>query len=435
MSVPARRFSRWPSVALIASIAACGGDDAPQASRSPFTVWVFDEGLGAGESKQPLADVEVDFDPPDGAARVRARTAADGHVVFDADFTKAGGTVTVVSPDHVIVSALDASPQTARARPNDAGKPPEDLVLVMPRLDAAIRASTIDLRGMIAGKDDGASVDVSASGVRRLGSSYAKDPTYILRAPRARPFFLVAHEISSTREASGASVNELTRSARIDVPPHDADTVLDVDLSNATPLPLRQARVRATFPPGGPFGADGSCSATVHGADSTLLAGIFRKSTKDATGCDLEMTVAETEVAPDTLLTSAVLVAPDGSRSERTEVGVLASSATLDDFVAPPVVADVSRSLREPIAIEGLPAGADVRVDVFAGDQLLWVLRSPPGGLPDGVLHVPLAPVSFSADVVLLALAITAELDRVVLPSGTEVYRRTATSRDVVVRR
>jgi hypothetical protein len=428
--------ARWSILASLIALAACSDEEAPKPPRTPLTVWALDEATGAGDPQMPLANVEVAFDPPGGGARVVSRTAPDGHVVFEADFTKEGGTVTVISADHVFVSALDASPATARARPNSAGKPAEDLVLVVPRLDTAMLAETIELRGALTGKTKPESiVDVSVSGVRRLGSNATREESYSLRAPRARPFFLLGHELESNKPAGGTTVNEVIKSFRLEVPAREAHGELDIDVASVPPLPLRPVRVRAPLPPGGPFGAAASCSATVQAADSTLLLGAFRRGANDGAACDLDMTVAETDIAPDTPLTTAVLVAPDGSRSVRTEPGVLADGASLDGFVLPPVIADVSRSLRDPIAVERLPPDADVRIDVFAGNQLMWVLTSPPGGLRTPTLVMPASPTRFTADITLLALTVTVQLERTVLPSGTVVHRREATSRDVIVRR
>ena len=39
---------------------------------------------------------------------------------------------------------------------------------------------------------------------------------------------------------------------------------------------------------------------------------------------------------------------------------------------------DGSRTVRDPIPLDGFPAGADLIARVFAGGQLLWILYGPP---------------------------------------------------------
>ena len=98
--------------------------------------------------------------------------------------------------------------------------------------------------------------------------------------------------------------------------------------------------------------------------------------------------------------------------------------------------ADAERATTDPIPLDGFPAGADLRLDVFAADQLIWILHGPPGG-PHGksvVLPSPLG-IEFTVDIRLLAVSIVAEVDRIGLPPHGELYRRSATSRDMTLRR
>jgi hypothetical protein len=432
----------WPGVA-VAAIVACSNDGArtesppassSSASKTPLVVWVLDEGLTAFDPPTPLAGVEIAFDPPDGLARELMRTEADGHVVVEADFTREGAAITAASPDHVIVSALNISPTYAHLRPNTFGKPAEDIVLVPPRLDRAILGATVELRGALAGKAEKSAVDVSVSALRRLGNDTTTEGSYVLRAPRGRPFVLFGHEQSTP--ANPTELPELIKSFRIDVPARDTDGVLDIDIGAAAALPTKPVRIHADVPIDEPFGTPPDCLGLVKSAESTLLVGGFRRQFPNTGGCDVEMTVADANIEPESTITSVVLTAFDGSRSVRTERGVLADGAKIDNFLIPPTIVEASRTIQDAIPIERINAGTDVHVDVFAGNQLLWVLDGPIGRLRKPALNLP-APfgVTFTVDVNLFAITITARADGTQLPSGKMIWGREATSRDVLVRR
>jgi hypothetical protein len=419
---------------------ACGDDGATSPRpKTPMTVWIFDDGVSPFDVAPPLPNVDVAFDPPSGGERIVRRTEADGHVRFEADFSKGGAQVSAFSADHTLLTMLDVSPESVSKRPNTFGKPESDLVVVLPRLDEATRRSTVELRGTLGGKRAPSSlVEIAASGVGRLGSATTSGTAYALRATAGRPFFLLGHEQGAEMRADGIVAFEHFESFRIDVPARDADGVLDIDLAATAALPVRTVHLRATAPAGSVFGPDTSASATVSSADSALLAGTFTKATRATTelAFDLEVTLAETDVGPERLLTRATLVAANGALTRRSELGVVADGTSWTDFLAPVEVPDASRSLADAIPLEGFPDGADLRIDVFANEQLIWVLHSPPGGPREKRVVLP-APfgVRFSADVQLFALSIVAERERIFLPPHGELYRQVAIGRDVIVRR
>lgn len=425
--------------ATFASAPACG--TAETRETTPLTVWAFEERLHPADPSEvdaPLAGALVAFDPPGGGARVVRPLEADGHATFEGDFAAGTATVTVYSPQHLLVSLIETSPEAAARRPNAFGKPASDLVVVVPRLDDGVRARSVELRGKLANRRAAAStVDVSASSLRRLGSFATKTDEYALRVPRDRPFFLLGHEIENVARDGAVLTNVPRGSFRIDVPARSADGVLDIDVAAAAPLPTRTVRVRLDKPAGARalFGDGSRGTATVVSAESELLLGAIEsaKPTADGAGFEVAMRVAETDIGSEHALTMSTLTAPDGSRSVRFDPGVAADGATLADFLPPLVVGQASRSITDPIPLDGFPAGADLVVEVYAGGQLGWLVLGPPGGSksPAFVLPAPLE-IRFPE---LVALAIEARADPINLPPRGAFHRRVATSRDVPVHR
>jgi hypothetical protein len=416
---------------------------APTPPTTPFTIWVFDEGATTADDGAPLPGVMVALDLPDANAstRVVKTTEADGHVTFDADLSHGAVHVSAFSADHTLVTMLEASPDTARARPNTFGKPPGDLAIILPRLDASIRSAAIGLHGAISTKRDPAdSISLSASGVRRIGQAETKASTYALRGPKNLPFLVLGHESGTQGDTNGVIMFEHVKSFRIDVPARGDDELLDVDVGSMAALTVEPLHVRADIPPGtsSPFVPGTRASAIVGSADSALLVGTFGSvaATSDALGFDLVVNVAQTDIAPERISTKAAIVAPDGTTSIRTELGILADHTVWNDFLFPTPVADTNRSVADPIPLDGFPTGAELRLEVFAADQLVWILHGPPGG-PRGptVTMPPTLGIDFPISVQLVALSIIAQADRVPLPPHGELYRRIAVSRDVNLRR
>jgi hypothetical protein len=432
--------------AALAAVVACGGRRraAAGAPTTPLTVWVFDEGSSLADEGEPLPGVMVALDAPGGgatAAHVVKATEADGHVTFDADLSHGGVHVSAFSADHTLVTMLDASPDTARARPNTFGKPAEDLAIVLPRLDATIRSSTIELRGSVAGKRDlGDSLSLTAGAVRRIGDDETKAGTYALRGPKNVPFIVLGHEAGTQSDTNGTITFEHVKSFRLDVPARATDDVLDIDVAASAALTMQQLHVRADIPTGdaSPFVPGTRASAIVQSADSTLLVGTFGSiaATPDGLGFDLVVNVAHTDIAPERVTTQASIVAPDRSTSVRTELGIAADKTVWSDFLFPPPVDSALRTISDPVPLTGFPVGADLRLEVYAGGQLVWTLLGPPGGpRVDSVTMPPPLGISFPVSVQLVALLVIAQADRIPLPPHGELYRRVAISRDVTLRR
>ena len=436
---------RLAAAALLA-VACSSSPRAAVAPTTPFTVWVFDEGATNADEGAPLPGVMVALDPSDGsvsgaAARVVRTTEADGHVTFDADFSHGGVHVSAFSGDHTLVTMLDASPDTARARPNTFGKPVEDLAIVLPRLDAAIRSAAVELRGAITGKRDLAdSLSLSAGAVRRIGQDETKAATYAIRGPKNVPFIVLGHEAGTQSDTNGTITFEHVKSFRLDVPARATDEVLDIDVGSSAALAMQQLHLRADMPVGSasPFVPGTRASAIVQSADSGLLVGTFGgvAATSDALGFELVVNVAQTDISPERVTTQASIVAPDGSASIRTELGVAGDRTVWSDFLFPAAVDSVNRSVADPVPLAGFPAGADLRMEVYAADQLVWILHGPPGGPhTDSVTMPPSLGIDFPISVQLVALSVIAEADRVPLPPHGELYRRVAVSHDVTLRR
>lgn len=434
-----RRPLLWFALLASASVPACGSDERPPPAGTPFTVWVFDERLTFHREDTPLANVRVAFDPPGGGERVTRTTEADGHVTFEGDFAIGGASVTVLSPDHVYTTMLEASPDTARARPNTLGKPDADLVVFPPRLDGVTERRTVELRGTIAGKrDPNHVVSLATSALPRLGTYQALESTFILRAPRDRPFFVLGHEARTLVDRHGVIVeNEILKAFRIDLPARSDDQLLDLDLPKLPALPTKVIHVRADVPSS--FGSGTQAFAAVQSLDSGLVVGPFSRAraTTDGRSFAIDVTVAETDIAPERLLSRAILTGPDGSQSVRAEQGAMPDGFVWSDFpVAPSVVEpDASRTVRDPIVLEGFAPGAELTARVYAGGGLLWILHGPPGGLRAKSFTIPYRDEVKSVDVQIFALSVTAESDLVRLPRGGDFHRRTSTFRDVILRR
>jgi hypothetical protein len=432
-----------PPLASIAFVATCSlfGCSDSSKPRTPFTVWVFDARLALDGEDKPVSGARVALDPADGGERVTGTTEPDGHVTFEEDFTGGGASITVFSDDHVFTTMLEASPESALARPNGIGKPASDLVVFPQRLDVATARQTVALRGNIAGlKAPINAVTLSASSLPRLGTAVALTPTYALRAPRDRPFFVLGHALDTAIDPNGNVVsNDLRQSFRIDLPARPGDERLDVDLATVAPLPTRSLRLRAEVPAGTPFVAGTRAYASVVSADSGLTPGVFAKTTAapDGRAFDIDMKLAETDVSPERLVTQAVLVAPDGSRSLRAEPGIVPSGVVWSDFAAPPSIPDpdASRTIRDAIPLDGFPAGADLLAEVRAGGQLVWVLHGPPGGPRAKTFAVPYRDEIASTDVQVFALSLAARTDRVALPLRGEFHRHASVSRDIKLRK
>ncbi len=418
------------------ALLACGED---AAAPVPFTVWAFEERIGPDGTDMPLAGAQIAFDPPGGGARVLATAADDGHATFEADFSTGSGTVSVFDRNHVLVSVLGASPEAAAARPNPIGKPAADLVLFAPRLDDAVRSTSVELKGAFTAKRDAASsIDLSASGIAQLGATETTDASYDLRAPRGRPFFLIGHESRNLENTPDRVENDLIGSFRIDVAPLDVDTTRDIDVMTATPLDVGFVHLRAEFPSGPTtrFGAGTRGAATVISADSKILVGPIKSSkpSTDGRAFDLEMFVAQTDISPERPLTRASLVAKDGSRSIRMEPGIVADGTTWSDCLTPPQVTESATptALTEPINFDDFPAGAELGIEVYAGTQLAWIIQ--------GSAEAPRKPITLPVPLevrlpALVAVSFVARADRVALAPRGEVFRRTAISHDVLFRR
>ncbi len=447
------RSFRLPSFAsvvlgalLVVACESCGSSSSstPKAPTTPFTVWVFDEGATTADPGAPLPGVMVALDPlvPSAdAPRIIQTTGPDGHVTFDADLSHGGVHVSAFSADHTLVTMLDASPNSARARPNTFGKPAEDLAIVLPRLDATIRSAAVNVHGAITGKRDLTdSLALYTSGVFRIGQAETKAATYAVRAPKGLPFIVLGHESGTQSDTNGVITFEHVKSFRVDVPARDTDELLDIDVGAMPALATKPLHLRAGIPAGNasPFVPGTRASAIVGSTTSSLVVGTFGSvaATPDMQGFDVVVNVAQTDIAPEQVSTQAAIVAPDGTTSIRTELGTAADNTVWNDFLFPTPVEDSNRSIADPIPLAGFPAGADLRLEVFAADQLVWILHGPPGGAPgDTVTMPPSLGIDFPISVQVVALSIIAQADRVPLPPHGELYRRVAVSRDVNLRR
>lgn len=436
-----RPSARSAAGLLAAFVVACSSSDASTTTSpgTPFTVWVLDAPLVLGGEETPIAGAKVAFDPAGGGERVTRTTEPDGHVTFEADFTRGGGAVTVLSEDHVYLTRLEASPETARSRPNRSGKPAPDLVLLPPRVDRVTTGLTVELRGTIVGKADPTHVvSLATSGLARLGSAQALEEAYALRAPKGRGFFLLGHETKTLVDREGVVVeNGLVKSFRLDLPAREDDQLLDLDVAKLPALPAKVARVRVEGPTAGPFGPGTRAFASVGSADSDLVVGLFAASSDAGGGAfDVDVSVVDTDVGAERLLTQAQVVAPDGSQSVRVEPGAL-GPGPLRDFVLPPTIPDpdAPRTIKDPIPLEGFPAGADLEARLFAGGSLFWIVEGPPGGPTAKSFTVPYRDEVTQVDAQVFALSLSARAGRVELPTRGVVYRATGTFRDVQLRK
>jgi hypothetical protein len=434
---PPRLATRLAALAALAALGAAACAEEPPAAPplTPYTVWVYDEAPSSLDEDAPLGGATVAFYPASGGARVVATTGPDGHATLLVDASAGPGRVNVVSPDHVLVTMLGASPSVSRR--NDKGKPETELVVVPPRMDRANRARAVELTGQLLNKTEAKTfIDLSASSYRDLRSFQGALSSYRTRVPRGRPFFLLGHETRTLIDDGVTLENEHLRSFRFDLPARDEGGVLDLNLAAATQLATRTVRLRAEIPDAlrEVFGPGTRGYATVLSVDSDLLVGPVRRTklADDGRAVDLETTVAETDIAPERVVTRASLVSPDGARSIRYELGVLADGAAVRDYLAPVRVKGEYQSFASPIPLDGFPEGAELVVEILIADRIAWVLHGPPGPAPPTLtLQVPL-----EVDLpTLLVATITARADRVALAPRGEVFRRVSVSRDLVLTR
>lgn len=426
-------------VLLAASMASCATDDpvGPSGPTTPFTVWVLDAPIVLGAVETPVVAAKVAFDPPAGGERITKTTEPDGHATFEADFTRGSATVTVLSDAHVYVTMLEASPEAARARPNALGKPASDLVVVPPRLDDAVTSATVELRGTITGKQDANHVvSIGASRLARLGGYQALEDTYVLRAPRGEPFFLLGHETRTLVDAQGLVVeNDLVKSFRLDLPARTEDELLDLDVAKLPALTNKRVRVRVEPPAA--FGEGTRAVASTGSADSSVGLGIFAGSVAAGRAFDVDVAVVDTDVSPERPVSQALLTRPDGSQSLRIEPGPMQDGQVWKDFAAPPEVVDpdASRTVKDPIAVEGIPDGAELQARLYAGGKLVWIVNGPPAASPSRTFTIPYRDEVTSVDVQVFALSVSARSGRVALSPRGEVYKATSTFRDVTLRK
>lgn len=392
---------------------ACSTDGEPPPPTARLVVVLVEEPLLVGDpSDRPIAAAEVAFDPPAGKGeRVTATSGEDGRATFDVppDALAGGAAVTVFSREHISYSRLDVTER--------------EITLVVPKLDDAAAARIVQLSGTISGKTPiGSTVDLSASRLDRLGRTSTPTEAYALRVPRGQPFFLVGHEIIG----SGA----VAKSFRIDVNAKEADARLDIDLASAPAIAPRTVRIKVTGP--AQMGADAKITASVVSAESSLFLGTPVKSENG----DVELSVAETDLAGEHAVTRAAITAADGSRSIRTELGIVADGTSLADFLPPPTIPEASRQQTESIPLADFPAGADLRVEVIAGGKLGWVLVGPQGGFRAGAEKAIALPKFFRVTFPrLIAVTIAAQADPYAVTTTRQLYRRAAVSRDVLLGR
>jgi len=427
-----------PAILLSVAVLACGcSSSSAAAPTTPFTVWIFDEQTTIADADAPLPNVMVALDSPAGGDRVVKTTEADGHVTFDADLSAGGVTISAFSSDHTLYTMLEATPDSARARGNTFGKPDGDLVIVLPRLDDTFRAQAIQLSGKITNKQDTKDVMyLAASGLTRLGDAETALSSYALRAPKNKPFFVIAHESGTIVGTNGQMTVGHIKAFRIEVPAHPADATLDIDVGAAAALPIKALRVHAQAP-SNVFGTDTQSSAVVESADSRLLVGAFQGTTANSDGSfDIDIALADTSITPERVMTTATLVASDGSSSTRHELGVVADGTAWTDFLVPTTIPDGDRATTDPIPLDAFPPAADFRAEVFGASQLVWVVEGPTGGPRSKSLLLP-APlgIEFPVSIQLLSVSIIAEQDRVALAPHGQLYRHIATSRGIDLRR
>lgn len=433
-------------VALIltaALVGSCASNDPPRPG-TPLTIWVFEERITLDEADTPIGGARVAFDPPGGGERVEKLTEPDGHVTFEADFARGGASVTVLADDHVYVTMLEASPETARARPNALGKPASDLVVFPARADRLVEEKTVELRGYLFGKrGTNDLVSLAASALSRHGAAQSSETSYVLRAPKDRPFFVLGHETRTVVDANGNVTveNELLKSFRVELPARGDDELLDLDLPKLPALPTRLIHVRAEAPqgPSSPFGAGTRAVASVESADSGIVLGPHANTKWSADGrvFDIDVNVVDTEVAPERIFSRAVLSSPDGSESVRLEPGTMADGMVWKDFPLPPSLAghEAPRTVRDPIPLDGFPTGAELVAKIYANGSLLWIVYGPPGGPREKSFTIPYRNEVTNGLVNVFALSISARSGRIELAPRGELYRYQSTFRDILLRR
>ncbi|MBX3208398.1 MAG: hypothetical protein KF764_25355 [Labilithrix sp.] len=355
------------------------GADSP-VGESLTVLVVTDEGT----TTTTVPNAAVIFDYP-GGERLETRAGADGLVTIPGiDWSKGTAAATVFGSETQVVSFVELTKaEIARASqvyaPKMPGDPKRDITLF-----AAPDPKKIKVSGNLS-RGQGELVVMSST----IGGSTFQGPPgdYSLDTLPNAPFALVAGELTMAASPTvSARGRELVfhRWSKTDVPATAGDLPLDVDLELGTPLVPSKAKGRIVLPGGaaGPLGGSSTLGASVSSLESAGDA-FFGTPTRmdvtaDGSAFDFDFEFVKVDGVMPT--TRYFVQMQDQSGSFATVLDWPTEGVVVDGLLAPPVVAEASRSLGEPFAIDGV-APEDVARVIFlnASGKARWQLVVPRG--------------------------------------------------------
>jgi hypothetical protein len=370
---------------------------------------------------------------------VEVITEADGKATASVDISKGPATISATAPNHILVTALEVTPENnTKLPPNPFGKPSTDLVLLLGSNGKGTTARTVEISGKLTGKSSPDNEIGLGANTGFYGSGIFPSDTYALRVPKGVACSLLGFEgpvpdVSVPRTFDRASL----RLFRLDRPAIDANTVVDLDVSQGT-LPQATIHWSVELPGGdaGPLGGTSQVFANIGSLDSGAATGFFRRiaPTADKNAFDVELNVATTDIAPEITRAFAVIQATDGALSFRQELSA-PDAFVFKDFLLPTAVSVTKQTRNDPFTFDGLPEGVEtVQIDMNAGGDQEWVVLGPYKRKPAGPVKLPAPPTgaqlsaSFKAQIVATA-------DYIEVPGrpGLRLPRKFSLSRPITV--
>jgi hypothetical protein len=383
-----------------------------------------------GETPTPLAGAVVAFDPPGGGERVEKTSGPDGRVVFEADFSSGAATVTAFAADHALLTVVGVTPErVAKNKLKASFGHPDDLVLVMPPLGSWLEKRTVKLSGAITGKTS-SRLNVGPIG---LGTIFdATTSTYELRVPKGSPFVLLGSDYAFTKPDARSFEGTIAKFFTIDRPATSQDGTFDVDVAGASTVATVTNKIHLVIPGGdaGPLGGGSFGAVNVLDHYRMFFPGVIKRAapSADKAGFDCEVTVAQIDPKPWTLVTAGSIRTPEGAVSIRGELGVLPDGSTMTDFLLPPKLSFDRAKRSAPIALGETPADVEaVSLTMLDGDRPAWTVVMPRAyGIPTS-LTVPAPPTGASVASSLIGQVVYSR-DALLLPDDILLEKTTASS-------
>ena len=427
--------SESPSSASATSggIAAGGGGAAPSTSMVTVLVIAPERGTFPGD---PLAGASVHAELP-GRGPVDAVTGPDGRVTFNGvDWSKGTASIAAFLDDsRVIYSASDFGPNEPWLMGPETG----DVF----RCPLGLRNSAVATDLLTLGFTDvinpAADVTIWADrSPRGAATTVALGYATLDLLPKA-PFTLTTWEATPQATLSPREVSLVTqRWAAFDEPkPTNPEPLINIDIaSGGSSLSEATAQAEIVIPGGndGPFGSQSRpVVLAFHMTESGALSlpfGIKQAAlTSGNTRFELTLAYPAGGMQPDDFIQQYCLQAGTGEVSCN-ELVQRPSAETVQvvDLLPPPILAQASIHLGQPVPVEVTGASSQVRLVVYDGAETVWLNDAPPGTKAMHVASLPTRARFVRGGVKYALLVSLADLD-----STVRIYTKLAQSRVVTV--